>query len=360
MLALGSREGHCLAGNSRDIECREAADELGQSSAGHQRGYAHSPLFDPEAGQTIVEPLQDGPGWWAGACSAVFDEESDTFYLYWRYRKPRELGRGVECHVASSADGVHYESIWSATQRELDTPSMERAALLRAPDRTWRLYISFVDPADGRWRTDVVLADSPASFDVAKRQKVFTASDIGAEGVKDPVVLLVGDLYYMILSYAPSPRQIAAADAERMHATADVYNTGLTKSHTGLATSGDGLHFEWLGDVFAPRDTGWDAYAARIGSVLWLPPAWMAFYDGSASVEENYEEKTGLAVSLDLRRFHRVTYEGPLLTSPHASGSLRYLDALKVGDKVHYYYEYARADGSHELRLNVCRWGQEG
>ncbi|MFQ6131154.1 MAG: hypothetical protein ACE5R4_03890 [Armatimonadota bacterium] len=329
-------------------------EDLGETSAEHRRWFGHPPLFDPEAGQTVVEPLQSGPGWWAGACSALYEEETATFYLYWRYRKPLELGRGVECHVARSDDGVHFESIWSATQQDINTPSMERAALFKAPDGTWRLYLSFVDPADSRWRTDVVAADSPADFDVSKRQRVFTAADIGAEGVKDPVVLLVGGLYHMLLSYAPSPRQIAAADAERMHATADVYNTGLTKSHTGLAVSGDGFRFEWLGDVFAPRDVGWDAYAARIGSLLWLPPAWVAFYDGSAGVEENYEERTGLAVSLDLRRFHRVTYEGPLLTSPHASGSLRYVDALKVGREIYYYYEYARPDGSHELRLNVC------
>jgi hypothetical protein len=31
---------------------------------------------------------------------------------------------------------------------------------------------------------------------------------------------------------------------------------------------------------------------------------------------------------------------------------LRYLDAIVVGGVIHYYYEYARADGSHELRLN--------
>ena len=325
-----------------------------RASAEHLRWFARPPLFDPEAGQTIIEPLRAGPGWWAGACSALYDHETRVFYLYWRYRKPRELGRGVSCHVGRSTDGIHFEAIWSATQQEIGTPSMERASLFKAPDGTWRLYLSFVDPADSRWRTDVLTADSPANFDVSRRQKVFTAADMGAEGVKDPVVLLVGGLYYMILSYAPSPPRIAAAEAGRLHASADVYNTGLTKSHTGLAVSGDGLHFEWLGDVFAPRDRGWDAYAARIGSLLWLPPAWLAFYDGSASVEENYEEKTGLAVSLDLRRFHRVSYEGPLLTSPHASGSLRYLDALKVGAEVYCYYEYARPDGSHELRLNVC------
>jgi hypothetical protein len=37
--------------------------------------------------------------------------------------------------------------------------------------------------------------------------------------------------------------------------------------------------------------------------------------------------------------------------SPHATGSLRYLDALDLRERL-LYYEYARPDGSHELRLS--------
>jgi hypothetical protein len=39
--------------------------------------------------------------------------------------------------------------------------------------------------------------------------------------------------------------------------------------------------------------------------------------------------------------------------SPHATGSLRYLDALDLRERKRLlYYEYARPDGSHELRLS--------
>ncbi len=324
-------------------------------SAAHKRWFGLPPLFDPEAGVTVLEPLDQGPGWWVGACSALYDDEAERFYLYYRYRKPRQLGRGVRCCVAESRDGRSFEPIWSATQQELGTSSMERGALLKTPEGEWRLYISYVDAEDSRWRTDLMCADCPAEFDVGDRRKVFTAADIGAEGVKDPVVCIVGGLYYVLLSYAPAPQAPSTADRDRMHATADVYNTGITKSHTGLAISADGLDFQWLGDVFAPREAGWDAYAARIGALLWLPPVWLAFYDGSASVAENYEERTGLAVSTDLRRFVRATPDGPILVSPHASGSLRYVDVFLLGEEAYCYYEYARPDGSHELRLNVCR-----
>ncbi|HCK16112.1 TPA: hypothetical protein DHW51_18450, partial [Candidatus Poribacteria bacterium] len=140
---------------------------------------------------------------------------------------------------------------------------------------------------------------------------------------------------------------------EEMHATADVYNTGITKSHTGLAVSHDGINFRWEGDILSPPDRGWDAYATRISCVLSTPPIFTAFYDGSISVDENYEERTGLATTVDLRRFERITDTEPILISPHGSGSLRYMDAIIVNDQIYYYYEYVRADGSHELRLSV-------
>lgn len=42
--------------------------------------------------------------------------------------------------------------------------------------------------------------------------------------------------------------------------------------------------------------------------------------------------------------------------APHGSGSLRYLDAVVRDDAIYYYYEYARPDGSHELRMNRVLW----
>ncbi|HJN15012.1 MAG TPA: hypothetical protein QGH10_05970, partial [Armatimonadota bacterium] len=96
-----------------------------------------------------------------------------------------------------------------------------------------------------------------------------------------------------------------------------------------------------------------DAYCARIGSVMYVPPVWVAFYDGSASVEENYEEQAGIAVSPDLRDFTSITPDGPWVQSEGGSRCVRYVDALDLGDRIHYYYEMARVDGSHELRVNV-------
>lgn len=317
---------------------------------------AAPPLFDPAQGQTVREPLDSGPGWWAGAPSALYDAESEKFYLYYRLRKPRELGRGVNCRLAASDDGLHFEDIWQADKEALDSPSVEKSCITRAADGAFRLYISFVDGETNKWRIDVMEADRPDDFDASRRTKVFTADDLGLEGIKDPVVLSIGGLYHMIVSYAPSASAPSEGERETMHATGDVYNTGIVKSHTGLATSEDGLSWRWEGDILSPPDEGWDCYCTRIGSVLYQPPVFLGFYDGSASVEENYEEKAGLAISYDLRSWRRITTGGPWVTSPH--GCIRYIEAVPVDDAVYYYYEYTRADGSHELRVCTAGNGQ--
>lgn len=315
--------------------------------------FAQIPLFGPEDGVTVREPLGSGPGWWAGAPSALYDDQSGRFYLYYRLRKPRELGRGVACRIAASDDGIVFEDIWSLGKEDLDSPSVEKSCLFRAADGSWRLYISYVDPATNMWRIDCMEAGAPDGFDPARRRKIFVPEELGLEGIKDPMVYRIGPMYYMIVSYAPA----AAPDAteEEKHGTADVYNTGIVKSHTGLATSACGLNWHWQGDILSPPDDGWDQYCTRIGSVLYRPPVFIGFYDGSASVAENYEEKAGLAVSYDLRRWERITREGPWVTSPY--GCIRYIEVLPVEDALYYYYEWTREDGSHELRVTRMEVG---
>ncbi len=310
-----------------------------------------APLFDPKDGVTILTPDGEGPGHWKGACSALYDHEAGKFYLYYRIRSPRPI-RGGECRIAESIDGIRFTDIWSAKKEEFNTTSIERSALVKCLDGKWRLYISYVDPADSRWRTDLLEADDPKSFKPETRRKVLTADDINGEGVKDPVVFIIGGMYYMVLSYATKPVVRDDDKLETMHDTADVYNTGVCKSSTGLAISHDGVNFRWLGDVFAPTESGWDSYAARIGGVVYAPPVFTAFYDGSADVSENYEERTGIAISYNMRDFQRLTYDGPILVSPYGSGSLRYIDVVAFEDELFYYYEMVREDGSHELRLN--------
>lgn len=319
------------------------------SEPGARKYFGMPRPFDPEEGVVVREPLGEGKGWWAGAPTAIYDDETSKFYLYYRLRKPRELGRGVECRIAHSEDGLHFEDIWAATKEQINTPSVEKSCLVKKPDGGFRLYLSLVGP-DNKWRIEMTEAARPAEFDPSQRVVTLTPGDIQAEGVKDPVVVNIGGLWHMLVSYAPSPQQTTNELHQQMHATGDVYNTGITKSHTGLAISNDGLRWSWEGDILSPPAEGWDAYCTRIGAVLYVPPVFVGFYDGSASVVENYEEQAGLAISFDLRHWQRITTSGPFVASPY--GCIRYIEALELEGNIFYYYEYTRADGSHELRGN--------
>src|SRR5262245_19140843 len=94
-----------------------------------QKWYGLPLAFDPGEGETVIEPPGTGQGWWAGACSAAVDADAGRFYLSYRLRKPRELGRGVECRVAESEDGVQLRDIWRMGKEALASPSVERSAL---------------------------------------------------------------------------------------------------------------------------------------------------------------------------------------------------------------------------------------
>jgi hypothetical protein len=316
-----------------------------------------APLFRPEEGVTVIEPAGNEPGWWAGAPSALYDEESARFYLYYRIRRPRGIApdRGGQCFIAESGNGRTFKTIWSATKDKFETESMERAALVKGLDGVWRLHLGYVDPQSRKWRIDSMEASSPDGFDPQTCKPLLDPDDLHIEGIKDPYVLTLGGQYYMIASYATRGGPLSTSQEKTLHATADAYNTGLIKSRTGLATSADGRHFTWHGDIFSPPDSGWDAYCTRICSVVYSCPVFTGFYDGTGDVWGNYEERTGIAVSMDLRHWERVSTAGPALVSAHASGCLRYMDAVQLPDRIHYYYEYARADGSHETRLNVVR-----
>ena len=302
----------------------------------------------------VREPLGQGPGWWAGAPGAFIDPRDSAVYLTYRYRRPRGVApdRGGETRLARSADGLAFEDVCALTKDQFDSPSIERCAIQRAPDGAWLWYVSYVDGGTGCWRTDLLEAPRPDAFDPATRTLLFDASPPGIEGVKDPWVLRVGPVWYMLLSYARSPD--AHASDQQKHGTADIYNTGLTLSCTALATSLDGRVWHWQGDVLSPRRPGaWDSYAARLTCALPHAGGWLGFYDGSADVAGNYEERAGLAVGAGLFAWRSLTPDGPALVSPHASGCLRYIDSITDGARRLFYFEAARPDGSHDLRVHT-------
>ncbi|GAA1018751.1 hypothetical protein Aple_026270 [Acrocarpospora pleiomorpha] len=307
--------------------------------------------LNPLDSTVVLTPEADEPGYWIGCASVLHEPLRNRFVLTYRQRRPRGHAggdRGYRCAVAVSEDGVTFTDVWSVNKRELGSPSMERFSVI-AVDGGYQLYISYVDPADNRWRIDLLEAQDVDGFDIASRREVLTAASTGTEGVKDPYVVRRGPVTYLIASYAAG---LPTADgATAAHATADIYNVGVTTHPTGLATSVDGREFSWHGEVLGVGD-GWDRYQARINSVVALDGGgYLGFYDGSASHQENYEERTGLAVSPDLFTWHRLTPDGPWTVAPHATGSVRYVDAHVIDGEWWIYFETTRPDGAHELRL---------
>jgi len=303
-------------------------------------------------GTVIREPVGKEKGYWVGCPGAFYDEVERAWYLTYRIRRPRGVApdRGGEVRIARSSDLKQWDDVLRITKDQYGSASIERSALHRGRDGLWRYFTSYVDPADGRWCTALMKAAKVEQLDPAQREVIFTAAPLGLEGVKDPWLLEVGGVFHLFLSIAlPTTRTNAAS-----HGTLDIFNTGECVSATGLAVSRDLDKWEWQGVVLKPDAAGWDKYCRRINSVARVGDRWLAFYDGSASEAENYEERCALAVSTNLRDWRSVSLDGPFVTSPFASGSARYFDAKFANGQWHLFYEFARADGAHDMRMITC------
>ncbi len=310
-------------------------------------------LFDPKDGNTIIKSPGKGPGYWAGAPSVYFDSTERKFYLSYRLRKPHP-DRGSESRIAESVDGVKFTDIWSVRKEDLGSSSIERSALVVTPNGKYRLYISYVDPVNNKWRIDMMESDDPRDFDISQRKSILTADDVQAEGVKDPHFLILNGTYHMFFSYAAKPSSVPLEQISQLHSTGDIFNTGKVKSKSGLAISQDGISFKWLRDVLS-LGTFWDSHTTRVTCVLSAKHGFTIFYDGASDGGRNYEEFTGIATSKDLVNYQRISLERPVLVSPFGTGSLRYIHAINVSDDFYFYYECSLPDGSHDLRLNIVK-----
>ncbi|MEK6206026.1 MAG: hypothetical protein AABM32_00120 [Chloroflexota bacterium] len=294
--------------------------------------------FTAAAALVVEGPPHGGSGHWAGAPGAFSNR--DAVYLVYRLRWPRPR-RGGELRIARG-DGERFVTIWRATREDFASPSIERCAILH-DGRTWRLYVSYVDGVDGRWRIDVIEAGSPDSFDPAARRPALDADMANAIAVKDPWLRRVGDRWWMFVSYGERP-----ANERQLHESGDALSTGAVKSETGLATSADGLRWQWEGRVFAAATKGWDKATARLSTAYRSGDEWVGLYDGASDISENYEERCGIARSADLRTWERLG-SGPAIGAAGGPGTVRYVESVVFGDRILFFFERTRADGAHEL-----------
>ena len=219
----------------------------------------------------VVRAPGRGPGSWAGAPSAQQDSDGGWVVAY-RVRTPATRGGFVV--VARGTDGEHLEPIATLGRDRFGAESLERPALVRLRDGRWRLYVSCATPGTKHWRIDALDAADPTGLAGASPRTVLPGD--GSIGVKDPVV-----------------RQ----DARRLAGlgvlpSAGPSGRGGPHAHR-LATSEDGLRWTWRGTVLTGTAGAWDARGARVTAVL---ADGRAAYDGRATAEENFAERTGLAV----------------------------------------------------------------
>ena len=309
------------------------------------------------SGTLVREPVGNEQGYWSGAPGWTWDEIDQAAYVCYRIRRPRgvEPDRGGESRIAKTTDFKNFEDVWAVQKSAYNSASIEKSTLKRGLDGRWRYFTSYVAPEDGRWCTTINRADSVEFLDPANTQRLFTATDFDLEGVKDPWLIDVTGTYHLFLSVAIN----TASTNDSSHESLDIFNTGECKSATSLAISTDLDNWDWQGIVLQPEgDTAWDKYCRRINSVLPLAGKYYAFYDGSEGHHQNYEERTGLAVSNDLRNWEILTPDAPCITSPHTTGSLRYIDAQHHGDEIIFMHELTRDNGSHEMRLT--KFGADG
>ena len=283
----------------------------------------------------VVAAPERGPGNWAGAPHALLDD--GVYWLSYRVRcalgTEREQTRGVETVVARSEDGERFATVATIERDDFGTDSFERPCLVRRPQGGWRLYVCCATPESKHWWIEAIDADEPSSLPAGERTVVFPGSD--ALAVKDPIV------------------EVGAEGAWQAwiccHPLTDMGNED--RMTTAYATSADGLLWEWHGEVLRPTPGTWDQRGARMTTILSAEPM-VVLYDGRATAEENWFERTGIASARN--GVLAADPGGPAATSPHSDGALRYATAVALPDgRTRFYFEAASPDGAHDLWTSI-------
>ena len=278
----------------------------------------------PGTGRVTVAVPAPGPGQgrWVGAPSAAADPDGG-FVVAYRVRITDQ--RGAATVVARSADGEGLTTVATLDKGRFGAMSMERPAVVRTPEGRWRLYVCCATPESKHWWIDVLEADEPEGLADAEATTVFGGDE--HTGVKDPVIRVADGLWRAWICCHP----LDEADEE-------------DRMTTAYAISQDGLDWAWQGTSLAGRPGTWDARGARVTAVL---PDGRASYDGRATKEENFSERTGLARLAGPDGALVAEGDGPV-------ADVRYLDVVPLpSGGYRLWYEAPLADGSHELRTEL-------
>ena len=116
---------------------------------------------------------------------------------------------------------------------------------------------------------------------------------------------------------------------------------------TEYATSADGVDWTWHGTALAGRAGRGTPAAYESGGAAGPRP--LAWYDGRATAEQNWEEQTGLATVDSPGRLAPAVTRRPGSRRTASVASLRRLVTLEDGS-TRFYVEVTRPDGAHDLR----------
>jgi len=276
------------------------------------------PLPGRAPSQIAVPAPDQGPQRWAGAPTALLDTDHTTLLAY------RVRGDGDRVVLARSEDGVRFDTITELTAKALDVAMVERAALVRTATQ-WRLYISCAEPGTKGWWIGLLESRGLEGLPSADLRRLEMGGPLDA--IKDPIVRRSGNGWQAWVCC--HPLDVPGAE-DRMSTT--------------YLTSDDGVTWRRHGTVLAARPGSWDARGARVTTVL---PDGRASYDGRATAEENWFERTGLAVPTGDGAHLCALDGGPV-------ADVRYLEILALPTGGHrLYYEARRPDGAHELRTEL-------
>ena len=284
----------------------------------------------PGSARAVVAVAAPGTsrGFWAGSPAAAPDPDGRILLAY-RLRMGVRPEDGAQTVVARSDDGETFTTVAVLDKSRFGAMSMERPAIVRTEEGRWRLYVCCATPESKHWWISMLEADDPGGLADADDQVVFPGDDTVA--VKDPIVRRSERGWEAWICCHP----LDEPDEE-------------DRMTSAYATSADGVTWDWHGTVLAPRPGTWDARGARLTAVL---ADGRAAYDGRATKEENWFERTGLARRVD-GRFEQAG-DGPV-------SDARYLEVLPLaagGYRI--YYEAPLPDESHELRTELIQPSRE-
>lgn len=235
----------------------------------------------------------------------------------------RGAAAGAWCsrgHAGASAS-IRWSSRPGAVRRGI----AGRPALALTPEGRWRLYVSCATPGSKHWRIDLLEASAPERLGDAVARTVLPGDETTA--VKDPVIRHADGCWHGWICCHPLEEP---GEEDRM----------LMR----YATSRDGVEWAWRGTALTPREGAWDTRGARVSAVV----SGAAYYDGRATAEENFRERTGIAAGTAPGAMAAATLRAH---GDAPVADVRYVEAVRERDgTVRLFHEAPRPDGAHELR----------